>query len=271
MTSPNTKPPNPDPDTESRAEPTRLSLSFTQVLASVLAAVSASIAASVFGVAGTVIGAALGSAISVVGGAVYAQSLERSRQAVRLTVGVAAARRQGGRAPVARRDPDSPDNPAGSPGSPAPSGRRHRLRLVLTPQRLALGAGALFVLTMGLITGFELLTGQPVAASVEGKQGSGVSVLGGTERSDPSTAPAPASTAPPSAPATSTATTTVPSSTAPSSSAPGGTSRPTPTVTVTVTPSATPTPSPTDTAPTGSDAASSSPVGEGSSTPTSGG
>src|ERR1700712_1518944 len=79
------------PDTQ----PERLSLSVTQVLASVLAAVSASVAASVFGVAGTVIGAGLGSAITVVGSAVYALSLKRSRKAVRRTLDVAVARRFG--------------------------------------------------------------------------------------------------------------------------------------------------------------------------------
>ena len=230
----------PKPDTKSPTDPERVSLSFTQLVASVLAAVSASIAASVFGVAGTLIGAALGSAVSVVGGFVYARSLERSRQAVRLTLGVAAARRPGGRAPAdpgggpdGAPDDGAPDDGAPDEGAPdetrAPAGRGRRLRVALTPQRLALGAGALFVLTMGLITGFELLTGQPVAASVEGQHGSGVSVLGGDEK--PSRSPMPASTAP-----------SQPSSSAPSTagSVPSGTSVPTPTVTVTLTPTAAP-------------------------------
>jgi hypothetical protein len=215
------------PETKSKTEPERVSLSFTQLLASVLAAVSASLAASVFGVAGTLIGAALGSAISVVGGVIYARSLERSRQAVRLTLGVAAARRLGGQPPA---DPDdAPDEGSPDENGARPPGRGHRLRVALTPQRLALGAGALFVLTMALITGFELLTGQPVAASVEGQHGSGVSVLGGTEKS--SRSPAPASSAP------SGASSSAPSS---ASSVPSGTSVPTPTVTVTLSPSATP-------------------------------
>jgi hypothetical protein len=98
--------------------------------------------------------------------------------------------------------------------------------VALTPQRLVLGAGALFVLTLALITSFELLTGQPLAASVDGKQGSGVSVLGGTEGSDADDSPEPASSAP--------------ASTAPASTAPSSTSAPTPTVTVTLTPSASP-------------------------------
>jgi hypothetical protein len=209
------------PDTKIQPQPQQVSLSFTQVLASVLAAVSASIAASVFGVAGTLIGAALGSTISVIGGFIYARSLERSRQAVRLTLGVAAARRPG-------RGPDHPTNGSdeGSPDETGTwAGRGRRLRVAFTPKRLALGAGALFVLTMGLITGFELLTGQPVAASVEGNHGSGVSVLGGTEKSGKSHAP----------------TSPAPSSSAPSStgSASPGTEGPTPTVTVTVSPSAT--------------------------------
>jgi len=231
------------PDDRSTPQPDRLSLSLTQVLASVLAAVSASVAASTFGVAGTVIGAALGSAVTVIGSAVYAQSLKRSREAVRLTLGVAAAKRLGTRPPQGRISPapvpSDPDR-AGRPG------RRHRLRLALTPQRLALGAGALFVVTLALITGFELLTGQPVAASVDGKHGSGVSLLGGVERSRASTRPAPASTAA--------------TSTAPAQSR-SGTSAPTPTVTVTITPSASPSATPSATAPTGSDSTAPSPAG----------
>ena len=199
-TRPSSNPPT--PDTASRqgpADPPKVSLSLTQVLASVLAAVSASVAASVFGVAGTVIGAGLGSAISVVGGTVYARSLERSRQAARLALAVATAKRlgvRGGADPAATAGPAGSMGPAGSTGPAGqadPPPTRGRLRLALTPQRLALGAGALFLLTMGLITGFELLTGKPVAASVEGRQGSGVSVLGGTARSAPSTGPAPSS------------------------------------------------------------------------------
>ena len=126
----------PLPPGPAKPEPPRVSLSLTQLVASVLAAVSASVAASVFGVAGTVIGAGLGSAVSVVGGAVYARSLERSRQAARLALAVATARRLGMRGTP---DPD-PDQPAS---------RGRRLRLALTPQRLALGAAALFLITMG--------------------------------------------------------------------------------------------------------------------------
>ncbi len=212
-----------------RAQPERLSLSVTQLLASVLAAVSASVAASFFGVAGTVIGAGLGSAISVVGSAVYAHSIKRSRNAVRSSIGAAAGRRRFG-----VDGWDEPD-PAARPG------RRHRLRLLLTPQRLALGAGALFVLTLVLITGFELLTGQPVAASVSGKHGSGVSVLGGTEHSKPASSPPPSVTSP-SATGSSVAST-------PTAATQTGTVGPTATVTVTETPSATPsgTSAPTDT------------------------
>jgi hypothetical protein len=117
------------------------------------------------------------------------------------------------------------------------------LRLALTPQRLAMGAGALFLLTLGLITAFELLTGQPVSASVDGKQGSGVSVLGGTDSKKSTTSPAPASATPSSTAPTS-------SQTSPSS-VPSTTSAPTPTVTVTLTPSQTPSAPPTTPAGTG--------------------
>jgi hypothetical protein len=219
-----------DSTTKQRNETEQLSLSLTQVLGSVLAAVSASVAASTFGVAGTVIGAALGSAVATVGSVVYTQSLKRSHSALRQTVGVAAARRLGGRS-----DDD--------PGDP-PDGRGHRLRMALTPQRLAMGAGALFLLTLGLITAFEILTGQPVAASVDGQHGSGVSVFGGTEKKKSST-PKPSST--PSTDQTSP------------SSVPSGTSVPTPTVTVTTTPSQAPSTEGSSTPSSGQSAPSESP------------
>jgi hypothetical protein len=65
----------------------RLQLTVTQVVASVLAAVTATVAASFLGVSGTVIGAAVASLLTVVGNAVYAHSLHRTKARVSTVTG----------------------------------------------------------------------------------------------------------------------------------------------------------------------------------------
>jgi hypothetical protein len=175
---------------EHARQPERLSLSATQIVASVLAAVSASVAASYFGIAGTMIGAALGSVISVVGGAIYAHSIHKTRQRLRRT---ALDEAVGKRFDVIRK----------------PSWR---------PKQIALAASALFVIAIGTVTGFELLSGKPISATVGGKAESGTSLFG-TERSQ---------TQPVNTQTSSSST----------SAKPSGTTA-TKTVTVTVTPSAT--------------------------------
>ncbi|HLZ38659.1 MAG TPA: hypothetical protein VKP64_13095, partial [Mycobacteriales bacterium] len=61
----------------------RLQLSPAQVLASSAAAVSAAVVASFFGVAGSLIGAAVTSVVATVATALYAHSLQVTRQRVR--------------------------------------------------------------------------------------------------------------------------------------------------------------------------------------------
>jgi hypothetical protein len=207
-----------------------LSLSVTQLVASVLAAVSSSVAASVFGVAGTVIGAALGSLVSVVGSAVYSYSLKRTQERV-LDLAVAKRFDVKGGATAADAEQAAGTESAAVPaenGSAARSWRRFR---TLKPKQLGIAAAALFVLTLGLITSFELLSGRPVSATVTDKQGSGVSLVGGhTSKAKQ-----------PSAPAS-------PSSTGTSSTRPGTSNTPSDT------PSATPSASPST-----SDSSSSAP------------
>lgn len=181
--------------------PERLSLSATQILASGLAAVSATVAASYFGVAGTVIGAALGSVISVVGGAIYSYSIRQTHSRVRQSLDVAVSQRFSVR-PREDRQPLS----AG-------------LRSALNPRRLSLAAAGLFLLVLAATTGFELASGQPLAATVSGKHGSGTSLDGG-RTSKPS---APASHSPTGSSSSSphpTVTVTVPASSVPTSGSP---------------------------------------------------
>jgi hypothetical protein len=189
-------------------QPERLSLSATQILASGLAAVSATVAASYFGVAGTVIGAALGSVISVVGGAIYSYSIRQTHSRVRQSLDVAVSQRFSVR-PREDRQPLS-------------TGLRS-VRSALNPRRLSLAAAGLFLLVLAATTGFELASGQPLAATVSGKHGSGTSLDGG-RTSKPST---PASHSPAGSSSSSprpTVTVTVPASSVPTSGSPGSSS-----------------------------------------------
>jgi hypothetical protein len=189
------------PAPSERADPERLGLSATQLVASGLAAMSATVAASYFGVAGTVIGAALGSVVTVVGNAVYGHWLGRTRSRVRRTLAVATGHRF-----------------ALDPARPPRSGRVGRR---LRPKWMALAAAGLFVTVLAVITGFEFASGQPLSATVAGKHGAGVSIGGGSSKKagQPSRSHQPAG---------------------PSSSSAGSVS-PTVTVTVTPSESATPT------------------------------
>ena len=56
------------------------------------------------------------------------------------------------------------------------------IRAAFNPRRLALAAGGLFLLVLAATTGFELASGQPLAATVSGKHGSGTSLDGGTDQ-----------------------------------------------------------------------------------------
>ncbi len=246
-----------------------LSLSVTQLVASVLAAVSSSVAASVFGVAGTVIGAALGSLVSVVGSAVYSYSLKRTQERVRSTLDLAVAKRfdvKGG-ATAADAEQAAGTESAAVPaenGSVARSWRRFR---TLKPKQLGIAAAALFVLTLGLITSFELLSGRPVSATVTDKQGSGVSLVGGhtSKAKQPSAPASPSSTGTSSTrPGTSNTPSNTPSATPSASpSASDSSSSAPPDL-----PSASASPSTSDTAPTESAPAGSASMQLGTPNPT---
>ncbi|MDQ1733263.1 MAG: hypothetical protein QOK10_3422 [Pseudonocardiales bacterium] len=215
--------------------PSRLSLSFTQIIGSVLAAVSATVIASYFGVAGTVIGAALGSLVSVVGGAVYTHSIDRTKHKLRAAaVDSAVAHRFGlndtamfaaaagkdasisahgpaGEQPEARDSrPDGADRAAQADeaGASHTAAARRRsgsqpwwsgLTSGLNLKRLALSSAALFALLIGGVTAFELVSGQPLSSTVTNKQGSGTTLGGGqtARQAPPSAALVPASAATP--------------------------------------------------------------------------
>jgi hypothetical protein len=185
-----------EPAPKPPARPEKLSLSLTQIIASVLAAISATVVASFFGVAGTVIGAGLGSLISVVGGSVYAHSLTRTRDRIR-TAAVESAVAQRFGLPATAVHTAAESAPAGPkrPSAPDSQARARTARMTertwfgMAPKRLILTAGALFAVTIAAVTGFELLSGQPLSSTVTDRQGSGTSIGGGQRDTHPPKTP----------------------------------------------------------------------------------
>jgi hypothetical protein len=117
--------------------PERFQISIGQVAASSLAAVSAAVVCSFFGVAGTVIGTAIASFVATVGGALYSYSLRRTRARLRQLHRAGAA---------------SP-----SFAEVMKTMRQHGRFLLDRTQwlSLAIGVGAVFVFSIGVITAIE--------------------------------------------------------------------------------------------------------------------
>ena len=119
---------------------------MAKVLGSALAAVTAAVVTSFAGVAGTVVGAALVSVVATVGTAAYTHSLNRAKERMR-TVQAAQGRVRAG----------------GAGGSttttPAPS-RTFRL----ATWAVAGAAVLVFLLSMGAVSAFELVAGQPLSS-----------------------------------------------------------------------------------------------------------
>ncbi|GII83558.1 hypothetical protein Ssi03_15480 [Sphaerisporangium siamense] len=229
------------------ADKNRLDLSAPQIVGSALAAATAAVAASFLGVAGTVAGAALASAATTAGNAIYTHYLHRTRDRLKdahsLITGARAEAEEHAHedAAVARpgeeglatavhatvRDHGPADLPLDDAAPPvgaeqAPPLRAEGPRAPLWATA-AVAAVATFALSMGGILAFELVSGKPLSATVQGRDGSGTSLGGrvsgpanpavipsGTEERETGTAPdrekqtptatpggtAPASTAP---------------------------------------------------------------------------
>src|SRR3954452_6259031 len=116
------------------SRPSRLGLSFSQLLASALAAASAAFGASFLGVAGTIIGAAVASVIATVASAMYSSSLQRTTQAVQT---VTQWTRTTSTAPVV--DPNAPRPPEETRELPVASQDEHR---TIPWSRVAVAAAA---------------------------------------------------------------------------------------------------------------------------------
>lgn len=200
----------------------QLDLSLAQVVGGSLAAATAAALSSKLGVAGTIAGAAVISTVTAVAGALYTQSLRRTRTHVRAVTQVALRRTESSaRAPEVARSAQT---------------LRPR-QLLLRPRQMIAGVVVIFGLAVAGITGFELLTGGPLSG------GTGGTTLGELARSDhrsdagnggetPVEQPTPdpnESTAPTTSPANSTPAPSLPDPTpAPTSPEPSTPPAPTP-------------------------------------------
>jgi hypothetical protein len=196
------------------------SIDFPKTIAGVLAAVSAAVVGSFLGVAGTLVGAALASIVGTVGTEVYHRGIARGRRKIATFVTAPAAV---GTPTVAAADDESPSQP--EPGEATDVATPTKMRW----GRVASIAGAVFVLAMGTLTAFELITGKSAADAVGHHTNSTTticSVFCSDKKTDQVNTPAstPASTGAPAtdgtkAPATGTATTGSTPSAAPTDTA----------------------------------------------------
>jgi hypothetical protein len=131
-------------------------IDIPKTIAGVLAAVSAAVVGSYLGVAGTLAGAAVASVIGSVGTEVYHRTINKGKQKLRGTFVTAPA--AVGTPPVPAADEE-----------PAP---RRQIRW----KRIALVAGAFFVLAMGTLTVAEVLSGRSIADATRGGSGDGSTI-----------------------------------------------------------------------------------------------
>ncbi|MCP3800037.1 hypothetical protein NLX83_12295 [Allokutzneria sp. A3M-2-11 16] len=206
-------------------EERKLDITTTKVVAGALAAVTAAVLGAQLGVAGTVIGAALASVISTIGGALYEHSLDRSRSAVREKIGTTRTEKL-----------DAPTEVIARPGQEKkPWWTRRRWWVVGATSGLA------FALAMVLVTGIELIGGQPLSGNGGGSTISKIFQDGsGQHREQEPVEPPPTTTSERPAPTT----TTPPTTTSPPTTAPPVTTTPPP---VTTTPKSPPTSQPPQT------------------------
>jgi hypothetical protein len=220
--------------TEHAPESILSGINFPKVIAGTLAAVSAAVVGSFLGVAGTLIGAAVASLIGSVGTEIYEHSLHRGAKRLQTLapsfIKVPAA--VGTPQVAAATEDDSPSHTVPE------EARKRQIRW----GRVAMIAGALFVLAMGSLTVFELVSGKSVASTL-GDNSDGGTTIGSVLDGKSDSTPAPAtSTTPTDSPSDSTTTqppatdattapttgapTTAPTTVAPTTDAPAQTTAP---------------------------------------------
>jgi hypothetical protein len=145
-------------------------IDVSKTIAGALAAVCAAVVGSFLGVAGTLVGAAVASIIGSVGTEIWARSLKRGQQKLQQTVAPAFIK-----APAAVGTPEvAAATEDESPSHTVPPAPRHQIRW----KRVWLIAGAVFVLAMGTLTVFELISGKSLASAVGNSTGA-TSTVGG--------------------------------------------------------------------------------------------
>jgi hypothetical protein len=170
-------------------------IDITKTLAGAIAAVIAAVAGSTLGVAGTLIGAAIASIVGSVGTEISARYLNRGAKKLQtLTPAFVKAPAAVGTPPVeAAGEEDLPSHtvPADQLNA-SHAGPSDKPKVQLRWGRIALIAGALFVLAMGSLTAVELFAGKSVASMV-GHSTSGTTTFssvtdsGGTQDETPTT------------------------------------------------------------------------------------
>ena len=214
-------------------------IDIPKTIAGVLAAVTAAVLGSFLGVAGTLAGAAVASLVGSLGTELYHRFIARGGKKIKQTFVTAPA--AVGTPPVAATEDEVPSDepteitaPTTTIGATTTTGAAGKPSTRLRWGRVAAVAGAVFVLAMGSLTVFELLTKQTVADAVGADSGGRTSVSqfltgdGDEKNEEPATTP---STAPSASETDGTEPTTAPTgepsdgaSTEPSEPVPGSTS-----------------------------------------------
>ena len=225
-------------------------IDWVRTIAGALAAVVSAVLLSRLGAAGTIIGAALGSVVISITTSVFSTGLVHGRrrvadvqEAAMRHVGVAQAeinranRRTAAREAHLEHADEALAQAKDELATEVTPSLRERLSAVAWPRVAAYAAG-LFVVVVAVITGFELVTGEPVSSLTGGSSGGGTSISRFTGSQHPArshpTVTAPSATATPTA-------VPPPAVTTPSASTPAQSPSASPTQTTTPTPDATPT------------------------------
>jgi hypothetical protein len=175
-------------------------IDIPKTIAGVLAAVTAAVIGSFLGAAGTLAGAAIASVVGSIGTEIYRKLVHRGQQKIVATFVTAPA--AVGTPAVAAAADESPSQPEPSPVDDQP------VAVAAAPRnmrwgRVAMLAAGVFVLAMGVLSAFELISGKTAADAVTGRHSTSTSTVaklwgGGHDKKQESPVPAttPSSTAP---------------------------------------------------------------------------
>lgn len=163
-------------------------IDIPKTIAGVLAAISAAVVGSFLGVAGTLVGAAVASIIGSVGTEIYQRSIHRGAKKLQTIaptfIKVPAA--IGTPEVAAATEADSPSHTVAEP-----------VKRQIRWGRIAMIAGALFVLAMGSLTVAELVSGKSAASWTGNGNGSTTTFSGVVKSSEKKTTPTPTPAATP--------------------------------------------------------------------------